>query len=114
MLITKSKLATLTNERRENIHYWNTLGLLKPIQNTENKYFFYDSEMDAFKIHLIRFYEKKGYSTNEIINIFNKIDFGKAIKDNILNNIKNLEKLIKDYELKFIQTISKYINKETS
>jgi len=107
---TVSKLSKASGVSIRTLHYYDKIGLLKPILKTEKKYRIY-SQNELIRLQQILVYKEIGLTLNEIKDILagqNKsvVDTLKAQRKDLIQKKERLEALIKtvEYTIKKIKS----------
>jgi DNA-binding transcriptional MerR regulator len=106
MAYTVKQLADLAGVTRRTLHYYDEVGLLKPVVQGANRYRYYDGEA-LLRLQQILFYREMGLRLAEIREILDHPDFDvvlalQAHKDELHIRVERLNRLI--------STVDKTIN----
>ena len=111
MAYTISQLAKMSGVTPRTLHYYDQIGLLKPVKSEKNGYRLYE-ERELLQLQQILFFRELNFSLADIKKIINQPDFviSQALQDHkklIRLKQKKLEKLIKTID-KTINHMSKH------
>lgn len=102
------EIMQITGISKRTLHYYDSIGLLKPNKNKENGYRVY-SKKDLIRLQQILFFKETGLELKEIAKV---IDSGSECQKKVLNNQKALlEKKISKLE-ETLMNVKKVLNNE--
>ena len=92
-----NELAKLTNTNVETIRGYRKKGLLHPVQNPENKYYYY-TDQDIFKLFQIRVMRQNNVSIRSVQSFMNNDDPVRILEESLKQKKEEILQLEKDID----------------